>query len=72
MRPGLNQAAYVIIKDWYVMCRSSTGAVWLSTLSPIAEPKLFTWPSRDQAQRHADTHGATVVPINQIRVIHAI
>lgn len=54
---------YVLMKDWKVMCRGESEVVW-RPLREVRDP--FTWPSRDQAEEHARTQGATVIPSDQI------
>ncbi len=55
--------SYALVKDATVMCRTPSGVVWLP--APGVEP--FTWSHRDEAEEHARTQGATVVPVSELR-----
>ncbi len=59
---------YALMKDWSVMCRTPTGAVWNSIRDRAVElADIMTWPTREGATAAAEIQGAAVVPINQVR-----
>ena len=61
--------SFALIKNWLVMVRTPTGAVWRSWIrGDLPADQIMTWPTRDGARLAAEMQGAAVVPVSQIRV----